>query len=49
MEGILKEIYDLSGTYKFLAIASISLTIHIIFLKKWFDSKVKNEKLLEII
>ena len=32
-----------------MAIAAISFVLHIISLKKWFDNRVKNEKLLEMI
>ena len=49
MDGVLGEVYDLPGTYAFLAIAAISLIIHIISLKKWFDNRLKNEKCLEMI
>ena len=44
MDEILGDVYDLPGTYTFLAIADISLIIHIISLKKWFDNGIKNEK-----
>lgn len=49
MDGISKEICDLPEMYTCLAIVTISLVIHIIFLKKWPDNRAKNEKLMEMI
>lgn len=40
---------DLLGTYIFVVMVVISFVLHIISLKKWFDNRLKNEKLLEMI
>lgn len=49
MNGFLEEIYDLPVMYTFLAIDAVGLIFPIIFLKKWFDNKAKNEKLTVMI
>lgn len=46
MEGILQELPELPCTHIFVIMATISFVLHIISLKKWFDNRVKNEKLL---
>lgn len=43
---ILEEIKNLPGMYLLLAIVTISLIIHIIYLMKWFDKRAKNEELI---
>lgn len=49
MNGFLEEVYDLPVMYTFLAIDAVALIFPIIFLKKWFDNKAKNEKLTVMI
>ena len=49
MDKILGEVYDVTGVYTLLVTVAISLIIHIISLKKRFDNRAKNERLLEMI
>ena len=49
MDEILGEVYDVTGVYTLLVTVAISLIIHIISLKKRFDNRAKNERLLEMI
>lgn len=47
MDEILQKLYELPCTYIFVIMAAITFVLHIISLKKWFDDRVKNKKLLE--
>lgn len=49
MNGILQNLYDLPGIYFFVANVAISFVLHIMFLMKEFDNRVRNKKLLGII
>ena len=49
LDEILGEVYVLTGVYTLLVTDAISLILHIISLKKGFDNRAKNERLLEMI
>lgn len=48
MDSILQGLYNFSDTSIFLVLG-FSLVLHIIFLKGWFDTRIMNEALLEMI
>lgn len=47
-DSILQGLYNFSDTCIFLVLG-FSLVLHIIFLKGWFDARITNEVLLEMI
>ena len=48
MDGILQGLYDFSDTSNFLVLG-LSFVLPILFLKRCFDTRVRNEAILEMI